>query len=479
MSTTTQQREAHSGVQDEVRHAIPAQRTARPEPPAEPRAGSGAARGGQPIVAERARRGLSRAATLAIRAGLASLAVFLLLLWADLPVAFEHKVNLVLAWIAVAAVTAGLGSAARLIASLRAPTASPSAADPDVRRLIAEHGHHDSLGYFALRDDKSVIFSPSGKAAVCYRVVGGVSLASGDPLGDPEAWPQAIMAWLAEARRSGLRPAVIGAGERAARTYSRHGLRVLELGDEAVVDTGEFSLDGRQMRCVRQAAARVRRAGYEVRIRRVADLSPAEIGEVAARARDWRCGGERGFSMALGRIGGASDPEYLLAEALDSDGTPRALLGFVPWGPDGLSLDLMRRDRDADNGLFEFLITELLARAGGLGVRRVSLNFAMFRSAFARSERIGAGPVLRAWCGILRLASRFWQVEQLYRANAKYRPQWTPRYLCYSGRGQLAKAAFAVAAAEGFVADGQRVSAALARPAISPATSSAGMGLAK
>jgi lysyl-tRNA synthetase class 2 len=56
----------------------------------------------------------------------------------------------------------------------------------------AKHGDRDSLGYFALRNDKSVIWSPTGKACICYRVVSGVMLASGDPIGDPEAWPGAI-----------------------------------------------------------------------------------------------------------------------------------------------------------------------------------------------------------------------------------------------------------------------------------------------
>ena len=61
-----------------------------------------------------------------------------------------------------------------------------------VRQLLAASGERDSLGYFATRRDKAVVFSPTGKAAVTYRVVAGVSLASGDPIGDPEAWPAAI-----------------------------------------------------------------------------------------------------------------------------------------------------------------------------------------------------------------------------------------------------------------------------------------------
>ena len=50
-----------------------------------------------------------------------------------------------------------------------------------MRELLSRFGEQDSLGYFALRRDKSVIWSPTGKACVAYRVVSGVMLASGDP----------------------------------------------------------------------------------------------------------------------------------------------------------------------------------------------------------------------------------------------------------------------------------------------------------
>ena len=71
-------------------------------------------------------------------------------------------------------------------AIFRAQRVASALSEEDERRirlLLAESGERDSLGYFATRRDKAVLFSPSGKAAVTYRVVGGVCLASGDPLG--------------------------------------------------------------------------------------------------------------------------------------------------------------------------------------------------------------------------------------------------------------------------------------------------------
>src|SRR6185295_16983790 len=94
-----------------------------------------------------------------------------------------------------------------------------------VRELLAEHGERDSLGYFATRRDKSVIFAPSGRAAVTYRVLGGTSVASGDPIGDREAWREAVDEWLTEAYRYGWTPGVLGASEDGARVYTEAGLK--------------------------------------------------------------------------------------------------------------------------------------------------------------------------------------------------------------------------------------------------------------
>ena len=339
--------------------------------------------------------------------------------------------------------------------ALRSVRRKPIGSDADeaaLRDLLERHGDRDSLGYFALRRDKSVMFSPSGKAAIGYRVLGGVSLASGDPVGDPEAWPGAIEAWLAEAAAHAWVPAVLGCGERAGEAFARHGMDAMELGDEAIVDVEDFCLDGRPMRAVRQAVNRVERTGCVALVRRVADLTPADVDRLVAAADRFRDGAtERGFSMALSRLGDPTDPDCVVVEARDADGNLQGLLHFVPWGADGLSLDLMRRARDSANGMVEFLVVSLVRAAPGLGVRRVSLNFAVFRSVFARGERLGAGPVLRIWRRLLLVASRFWQIESLYRANAKFRPRWEPRFICYLSARDLLRIGVAALRAEAFL----------------------------
>jgi lysyl-tRNA synthetase class 2 len=332
------------------------------------------------------------------------------------------------------------------------PQASLSPDDETrMRALLDRHGQRDSLGYFALRRDKSVLWSPTGKACIAYRVVSGVMLASGDPLGDPEAWPGAMSGFLQTAADHAWVPAVMGCSEQAGTAWSRAGLSALEIGDEAVVEVDQFSLEGRAMRNVRQAVARVERAGYCCEVRRSSDISPEEGLSLRRQAETWRgAETERGFSMALGRFGDAADPDCVAVTAT-ADGVLRAFLHFVPWGPDGLSLDLMRRDRSADNGLNELLIVRAIEAAPSLGVTRLSLNFAVFRSSLERGERLGAGPFLRAWRAVLLFASRWFQIESLYRFNAKFRPVWEPRYVCYPTARDLPRVAIAALEAEAFL----------------------------
>jgi lysyl-tRNA synthetase class 2 len=339
---------------------------------------------------------------------------------------------------------------------LRSPEPAPHRTAEDdeiVDTLLTAFGARDSLGYFARRPDKSIVASPSGKAAITYRVIAGTALVSADPLGDPEAWPAAITPYLDLCRRNSWVPAVLGCSAVAAHTFARHGFSVLEIGDEALVDVAGFSLDGRPMRNVRQMVNRVTRLGYVATVRRLADISPTEQAELQRLAAVWRVGHvERGYSMALGRLGGP-DCVVVTASAPDESGTmgPRALLQFVPWGSDGWSLDLMRRDPTADPGMNDFLIVAALKEAGRFGIRQVSLNFAMLRQAFAQGERLGAGWAARAWAWLLRRASTWYQLDSLYRFNAKFAPVWIPRYLCYRGTLSLPRVAYAAMEAEAFI----------------------------
>src|ERR1700742_764228 len=216
-----------------------------------------------------------------------------------------------------------------LFRSQRSENALTGEDESAIRGLLELYGKNDSLGYFATRRDKAAVFAPNGRAAITYRVEVGVCLVGGDPVGDPKAWPQAIEAWLGLCQTYGWAPGVMGASLTGAEAFRKAGLNALQLGDEAILHPDNFRLSGPDMRAVRQAVTRARRAGATVRIRRHRDLSGEEMAKVIERADAWRdTETERGFSMALGRLGDAADGDCWLGGA-EGGGRQEAALGLV------------------------------------------------------------------------------------------------------------------------------------------------------
>ena len=322
----------------------------------------------------------------------------------------------------------------------------------ELNTLLTKYPSKDSLAYFALRDDKSLMWSDNRKAAIAYSVTQGTMIASGDPLGDPECWPSAIKNYIVEADRHSWVPAVYGCSEYAGEIWSREtGFEALEIGDEAIVLIEDYNIETPQLKNVRQTLNRARKEELVAFTARISELSDTELKTFARLAELWRRGGdERGFSMALGRFCSPEDGDAVITWA-ERLGEKVGLLQFVPWGSDGLSLDLMRRAPHSSPGINELLIHTTIEYARQHEITKLSLNFATFRSIFERGERLGAGPITRFNHKLLIFASRFVQMESLYRFNAKFQPMWEPRFLLFPSVGRLGKIAIAVLRVESFL----------------------------
>ena len=312
--------------------------------------------------------------------------------------------------------------------------------------IVRAHGR-DTLAFFKLREDKSYLFSPDRSAFLGYRVEGGVLLVSGDPVGPAEAFPMLISQALEVARIHGLKVGVVGASEELAELWRTAGLRSFYIGDEAIVDVQAFSLEGRKIRKVRQSVSRLQKAGYTAELTSMCDLHPDTLAAIEGVSDRWRDGDpERGFSMALPGLRGAHCAETLVLIARDGEGHVRGFLHFVPtYGRKALSLSFMRRERNTPNGLTEFLVVRAIEALKERDVEELSLNFA----AFARLLHSPSSMHERFLGRLATAGDRWFQVESLYRFNAKFFPRWAPRYLCYQGALGLPRAGLAAMWAEG------------------------------
>ncbi|HET7807033.1 MAG TPA: phosphatidylglycerol lysyltransferase domain-containing protein [Gaiellaceae bacterium] len=318
------------------------------------------------------------------------------------------------------------------------------------RSLVAAWGE-DTLAPFVLRADKSYFFAPDRRAFVAYRVVGGVAIVSGDPVGPLHEHEPLLESFIAFARRRGWRLAILGASEQRLGLYRRLGLHALYHGDEAVVETEAFSLEGRPIRKVRQSVHRLRRSGYRAEVLRPGAIDPALRRELEAIARTWRgTEPERGFVMALDALFRLGDEDALFVVGRDGDGRLAGFLHFAVCRAGGaLSLSSMPRLRTTPNGFNEWLICETVAWAREHGFERISLNFAPFAALLAPEAELSRLQRLERRA-LLSVKGHF-QLDNLLLFNRKFFPLWQRRFVVYERRLDLPRVGIAALAAEAYL----------------------------
>jgi lysylphosphatidylglycerol synthetase-like protein (DUF2156 family) len=323
---------------------------------------------------------------------------------------------------------------------------SGRAAEFRARDIVRRHGT-STLDYFALRSDKRWFFHRD--SLVAYAVYGGVCLISPDPIGPRNEREQVWEAFRRFADSHGWVTSVMGAGEDWLSIYRHSGMHNIYLGDEAVVKVQPFSLSGRGMKGLRQANNRIAKYGYTVTFHDPSRLDKPLSQELTALMSMSRQGEhERGFSMMLGRIFDPRDTGLLLTVVRGPDGAPAAMCQFVPaTGIHGYSLDLMRRDPgEHPNGLLDFALCSTIEHLRAGGYQGLSLNFAALRSTLSGDK--GDGTVQRAERWFLKRLSNFAQIESLWRFNAKYEPEWLPRYVVFDTAEHLVPVVMAILRAE-------------------------------
>jgi lysyl-tRNA synthetase class 2 len=324
--------------------------------------------------------------------------------------------------------------------------APPCAEDWARAAEVVQESGRDSLCYFALRRDKSYFFSPSGRSFIAYRVIRGTALVAGDPVGAREERSELMREFVRVAHTKAWRVAVAGASSDALADYGDLGFKSIYLGDEAVINPAEFSLDGRAIRKVRQSVTRLGKIGYEVKVLSTADADDELKRQLRVVSEEWRGNWpERGFTMAMDAL--FLYPDTVLAVAVAPDGSVGGFLQLVPSpASEGYSLASMRRRRETPNGLMEFLITETIAWARDRHVTEVSLNFAVFADFLNADE--DAPRWSRAFRWLLLKGDRLFQLERLHSFNRKFFPHWRRRYFVFERWSDLPLAGLAYLHAE-------------------------------
>jgi phosphatidylglycerol lysyltransferase len=287
-----------------------------------------------------------------------------------------------------------------------------------------------SAAMLALMADKSFLFSNSGNSFLMFAKRGRSWVALFDPVGPYNEWPELIWRFveLADAHRG--RAAFYQIPPESLPLYLDAGLRIVKVGEEAVIDLGQFSLEGPERYGLRQAVKRAEREGltFELMSREASARRQAVLSTISERWLITHHAAERRFSVA------AFEPHFIAAQSTAlawRNGEPLAFVTFMTTDVQThATIGLMRQVPNAPACTMEFLFTLLALELKAQDFKYLSLGMAPLAG-------IMRTPLSSKWH---HLAGLLWQhggliynFQGLRIFKNKFRPAWEPRYLAASG----------------------------------------------
>jgi lysyl-tRNA synthetase, class II len=217
------------------------------------------------------------------------------------------------------------------------------------------------------------------------------------------------------------------------------------------VDTAAFTLEGREIRKVRQSVHRLHTAGYTVEVLHPPEIGPALRVELEALLRASRGDApERGFVMALDTLFRLENDDAVFVIGRDAAGAPAGFLHFAATKSGAaLSLSSMPRLATTPNGFNEWLVCESIAWAHANGYSRVSLNFAPFAALLTPGATLS--PLQHVERRALLALKGHFQLDNLLHFNRKFMPGWERRFVVYERRRDLPRVGIAALAAEAYL----------------------------
>jgi lysylphosphatidylglycerol synthetase-like protein (DUF2156 family) len=302
-----------------------------------------------------------------------------------------------------------------------------------LRQLLARGG--GSLAYPATWSGNSYWFTADRAAAVAYRVIGGVALTAGNPLGDEAAHDRAVREFAVYCQDNQWIPCFYAVDASIARSAARLGWRAAHIASEAVVELGEVRFTGKRWQNVRTALNRAKRDNIAAIWCRYAQAPASITDQIDSISRQWLAGKglpEMGFT--LGRVAELVDHEVKLLAAVGPDGVVHAVTSWLPIRRHGeligYTLDFMRRRPDAFNGVMDFLIASAMRDCQAQGLRVLSLSGAPL----ARPDTAGttvSTPTQRMLDAFARILEPVYGFQALLAFKSRFRPVYQPRYLTY------------------------------------------------
>jgi phosphatidylglycerol lysyltransferase len=307
-------------------------------------------------------------------------------------------------------------------------------------KLVEQYGR-SSLARFTLFNDKAYYFSPGG-SFIAYAVMGRVAVALGDPIGPESDFPGAIESFKTLCARNDWMTCFYQAQPQTLELYKNADFDAVCVGNEGIVNLETFSLEGKAGKPVRTPVNRMVKLGHKFTLYQP-PIPEDVLNELRAISDEWLTmmhGTEKRFSL------GWFEDEYVRNSPIGAVSTPEgwisAFVNFIPeYQLNEITVDLMRRRKEVENGTMEFLFASMFEWAKAQGYQSFNLGLSALSGV---GERPDDAAIERGMHFIYENVNQFYNFKGLHEFKEKFHPEWSPRYLIYPGTTSLAACWLAV-----------------------------------
>lgn len=295
--------------------------------------------------------------------------------------------------------------------------------------LVSLYGK-SSVDYFKTAQDKIFFFSNDPVGLISYKIANSYAVVLHEPLGEPNdlSKQEIICAFETFCRQNSLKPIYYRVDEESLTFFSNIKKKALPIGQEAIVNLEDFTLEGKSNKSLRNALNNVQKKGLTTKIY-LPPIKDGLIQKLKYVSDNWLESLHREeMIFSQGMFDEVELKNHTIITLENDDEKVLSFLNIIPDNvPGEVTYDLIRKTVDAPNGNMDCLIVALIEHAKKHGFQTLNMGLAPF-SGIGKPEDIPQRTIKFAY----EKLQQFKHYKGLRDFKDKFEPQWQTKYLIYN-----------------------------------------------
>jgi phosphatidylglycerol lysyltransferase len=303
----------------------------------------------------------------------------------------------------------------------------PSESSRGEAKFLLNQFGNSAVDYFKIAPDKLLFFSKLHDAFVSYKIANGFAIVLEEPVCAEENKEEVIAEFYQLCKKMGLKTVFYRVDEDSILWFEQLRKQKIFIGQEAILDAANFTLEGRDKRSLRNGLSSLQKKGFQTAIH-YAPLDSHLLKTLKSVSDEWMEAydkEEQVFSQGM-----FDEKEVAFHDVItisDADGKVVAFLNIIPdYSPGECTYDLIRKKADAPGGCMDALIVKLIEYAKAKNCQFINMGMVPMTG---MEEPSSPAEQLIKFAG--NKLKRFRHYHGLRDFKEKYATTWKDKFLVY------------------------------------------------